>query len=478
MCGIVGIISQEQVVAQIYDSLIQLQHRGQDAAGIVTCNERLHFKMGMGLVRDIFQDRHIQRLRGTMGIGHNRYPTSGSKFATDEVQPFWTSVPKGIAFAHNGNIVNADELRHEVTVHFNRYLNTNSDSEVLLNFFAAILQKKMTAMHYDESIHEEFFEMLVQSFSEFMLKTHGSYSVVGLIKDHGLIAFRDPFGIRPLVIGKRTDAHQKDEYIVASEDTMFHMLDFSPIGDIERGEIVLIAPDGSIQRRVVSQHQFSPCVFEYVYFSRPDAIINDVSVYRSRLRMGENLGKYWKERYGSLRPDVIIPAPSTSNTMALAMAKELDIPYSEGLYKNPFIGRTFIMPDQALRRQSVRYKLTPQRLEIKNKVVMIVDDSIVRGTTSREIISMVRSYGAKQVWFASACPPVMQPCFYGVDIPTSEELIASRLSLEAMREYLGADILLYQKIEDLLEAVMRKGNHHIDTCCHACLGGPYVAGCR
>jgi amidophosphoribosyltransferase len=302
--------------------------------------------------------------------------------------------------------------------------------------------------------------------------------VVGLIKDHGLIAFRDPFGIRPLVIGKRTDAHQKDEYIVASEDTMFHMLDFTPIGDIERGEIVLIAPDGSIQRRVVSQHQFSPCVFEYVYFSRPDAIINDVSVYRSRLRMGENLGKYWKERYGSLRPDVIIPAPSTSNTMALAMAKELDIPYSEGLYKNPFIGRTFIMPDQALRRQSVRYKLTPQRLEIKNKVVMIVDDSIVRGTTSREIISMVRSYGAKQVWFASACPPVMQPCFYGVDIPTSEELIASRLSLEAMREYLGADILLYQKIEDLLEAVMRKGNHHIDTCCHACLGGPYVAGCR
>ncbi|MBL7006035.1 MAG: amidophosphoribosyltransferase [Spirochaetia bacterium] len=478
MCGIVGIISDKPVAGEIYDSLIQLQHRGQDAAGIITCNERMHFKTGQGLVRDIFQERHMKRLEGNMGIGHTRYPTSGGKTGNDEVQPFWTSVPNGIAFAHNGNIVNYAELRSDVINNRNRYLNTHSDSEMLMQLFADILQQCLGNNLSSKTPDSTFFNALCFTGSELFNLTQGAASAVSIIKDRGLIAFRDPHGLRPLVMGERTSSDStapgRKEYIFASEDTMFYMLGFKRVRDVIPGEIIFISCNGEIHSRVVAQKSFTPCIFEYVYFSRPDAMINNISVYRSRLRMGENLGKKWKREFGELRPDVIIPAPSTSNTMALAMARELGVNYSEGLHKNTFIGRTFIMPDQEQRKQSVRYKLVPQELEIRNKDVMIVDDSIVRGTTSKEIVMMLKEFGAEKIYFTSACSPVVAPCFYGVDIPTSEELIASTQSVDEICTYLGVDLLMYQDIEDLIEAVMRKGDHHIDIPCYACLGGSYV----
>ena len=473
MCGIVGIYSYDQVAGELYDSLIQLQHRGQDAAGIITCNEQLHVKRGMGLVQDIFEPRHMQRLTGTIGIGHTRYPTRGNRTG-EEVQPLWTSVPNGIAFAHNGNIVNCDELRDEVQEQRKRYLNTASDSEMLMQLFADELMRSIPdgpSSHTDDG---EFFDALCRAGATLFRKAQGATSAVMLIKDRGLVAIRDPHGIRPLVYGVRPREDGREDHIFASEDTMFYTLGFTRTGDVLPGEVVFISKDRRVYRKQVSRGSFTPCIFEYVYFARPDSMLNNINVYRSRLRMGQNLGKLWKQRFPDVTPDVIIPAPSTSNTMALAMAKELGVNYSEGLYKNPFIGRTFIMPDQAQRRQSVRYKLSPQELEIRNKVVLVVDDSIVRGTTSKEIIHMLREFGAKKVYFASACPEVVQPCYYGVDIPTYEELIASKMDNEEIRVYLRADILLYQDITSLIEAVTRKGDHHIDTPCTACLGGSYI----
>mgnify|MGYP000530695325 CR=1 FL=1 len=473
MCGIVGIIAQKPVATEIYDSLVQLQHRGQDAAGIITCNESLHIKKGTGLVRDIFQARHMERLKGHMGIGHTRYPTSGEK-SNDEVQPFTTSVPNGIAFAHNGNIVNYAELRKEVITNRKRYLNSYSDSEMLMQLFADVLQRCIGHNPAHMISDATFFDGLCISASELFGLTKGSISAVSVIKDRGLIAFRDPHGIRPLVMGERISEEGGKEYIFASEDSMFYMLGYQIVRDVAPGEIIYISESGEFYSRTVRHEKFTPCIFEYVYFARPDTMMNNINVYRSRLRMGENLGKLWIKRYKDLRPDVIIPAPSTSNTMALSMAKILGVNYSEGLYKNTFIGRTFIMADQSQRRQSVRYKLNPQRLEIQGKDIMIVDDSIVRGTTSREIVRMVKEFGANKVYFVSACPPVTNPCYYGVDIPTTEELIASDKDCEEIRAFLEAEILLYQETEDLIEAVTRKGDHHIDTPCYACLGGTYI----
>jgi amidophosphoribosyltransferase len=473
MCGIVGIIAARPVVTDIYDSLVQLQHRGQDAAGIITCNDGLHIKKGTGLVRDIFQARHMERLQGHMGIGHTRYPTSGGK-SGDEVQPFWTSVPNGIAFAHNGNIVNYLQLRDEVITKRKRYLNTYSDSEMLMQLFADVLQRCIGHNPTHLISDSTFFDGLCISASELFSLIKGSVSAVSVIKGRGLIAFRDPHGIRPLVMGERTSSDGKKEYIFASEDTMFYMLGYTLVRDVAPGELIYVTEAGELFSKTVQHRAFTPCIFEYVYFARPDTMMNNINIYRSRLRMGENLGHLWQERYGELRPDVIIPAPSTANTMALSMARVLGVNYSEGLYKNTFIGRTFIMADQKQRRQSVRYKLVPQLLEIKGKDVMIVDDSIVRGTTSKEIVKMVKEFGAKKVYFVSACPPVCKPCYYGVDIPTHEELIASSKTEEEIRAYLEADILLYQQLEGLVEAVTRKGDHHIDTPCTACLGGTYI----
>ena len=469
MCGIAGIYSHKPVAAELYDSIIHLQHRGQDAAGIMTYDDRMHKEKGMGLAKEIFNEENIKLLTGNIGISHNRYPTHGG-FSHGEVQPFWTSVPYGIALGHNGNLTNYNELATEVTKEETRYLNTTSDSEVLLHLFADELHQDVPPQ-----TNEEFFDLLCEAVTNIFNKVKGAYSVTSLIIGKGLVVFRDPQGIRPLVKGERPNGNGGKDYIFASENTMFYALGYKPKGTVLPGELIYVDESGKVFSKRLIKKEFNPCIFEYVYFARPDATLNDVSVYRSRLRMGQNLAEAWKKKYPDTVPDIVIPAPSTANTAALSFAHELGVRYSEGLYKNTFIGRTFIMPGQAERKKSVKYKLVPQELEIRDKKVMIMDDSIVRGNTSREIVRMLRDFGAKKVYFASACPPVKSPCFYGVDMPTRGELIAGNMNVDEIEKFLEVDTLLYQEIDDLVEAVTRKGDHHIDTPCMACLNGHYVA---
>ena len=470
MCGVVGIMSQKPVAVDLYESLIHLQHRGQDAAGIMTYNTRFHAKKGVGLVRDIFDETNMMRLQGNAGIGHTRYPTAGG-FSMEEAQPFWTGVPFGIAMAHNGNIVNYDELVKDLAENHQRYVNSTSDTEVVLHFFADALDDATT-----NGPASSFFDHVCRAVDFVFDKAQGSFSTVAMIIGKGMVAFRDPHGIRPLARGERHNRDGTTDYIFASETTMFYALGFELTGNVAPGEVVYVSDDGTYHSRILRQKKFTPCVFEYVYFARPDTMMNDVSVYRARLRMGQNLARRWKEKYPELVPDIVIPAPATANTAALSFANELGVRYSEGLYKNPFIGRTFIMPGQDERKRSVRYKLVPQETEIRDKTVLIVDDSIVRGNTSKEIVKMVRHFGAKAVYFVSSCPPVKNPCFYGVDIPTRLELIASNKSEEEIQRHIGVDKLLYQQLDDLEEAVTRKGEHDIDRPCMACLDGWYVTG--
>ncbi len=468
MCGIVGIHSREAVAAELYDSLIHLQHRGQDAAGMITCDSRFYPKHGLGLVREIFSERDIPVLKGNIGIAHTRYPTAGG-YSEAEIQPMWIGSPRGIAIAHNGNLVNYHELSDEIRNKQHRHLNSSLDSEVLLHLLADHLVQGKNA-------GQDFFDQLCHAVKVIFDRVQGSYSVVGLVIGQGLIAFRDPHGIRPLVTGERKRADGGTDYIFASETTSFYALGFEPTGDLQPGEVAFVNAKGELFRRVITHKTFRPCVFEYVYFARPDAVLNGVSVYRSRLRMGQNLAQQWKIAYPNVVPDVVIPAPFTANTAALSFAHELGVRYSEGLYKNPFIGRTFIMPNQKARSRSVRYKLTPQCTEIENKKVLVVDDSIVRGTTSREIIKMIREYGAAEVYLVSTCPPIIDPCFYGIDIPSRRELIAATHTEEQIREYLRVDRLLYQSHEQLVEAVTRRGEHQIERPCMACMDGDYVCG--
>ncbi len=468
MCGIAGIYSHKSVAAELYDCIIHLQHRGQDAAGIMTYDDRMHKEKGMGLAKEIFNEENMNLLTGNIGISHNRYPTHGG-FSHGEVQPFWTSVPYGIALAHNGNLTNYQELAEEITKQDSRYLNTNSDTEVLLHLFA-------DQLHEDKppESSEEFFKLLCGAVSTIFNKVKGAYSVTAMIIGKGLVVFRDPNGIRPLVKGERSNGNGGKDFIFASENSMFYSLGYEPKGTVLPGELIYVNNEGQVFNRRLVQKEFNPCIFEYVYFARPDATLNDVSVYRARLRMGQNLAQAWKEKHPEKNPDIVIPAPSTANTAALSFAHELGVRYSEGLYKNTFIGRTFIMPGQVERKKSVKYKLVPQELEIRDKKVLIMDDSIVRGNTSREIVRMLRDFGAREVYFAVACPPVKSPCFYGVDMPTRDELIAGNKSEKEIEKYLAVDALLYQKIDSLVEAVTRKGDHHIDRPCMACLDGQYV----
>ena len=468
MCGIAGIYSHKSVAAELYDCIIHLQHRGQDAAGIMTYDDRMHKEKGMGLAKEIFNEENMNLLTGNIGISHNRYPTHGG-FSHGEVQPFWTSVPYGIALAHNGNLTNYQELAEEITKQDSRYLNTNSDTEVLLHLFA-------DQLHEDKppESSEEFFKLLCGAVSTIFNKVKGAYSVTAMIIGKGLVVFRDPNGIRPLVKGERSNGNGGKDFIFASENSMFYSLGYEPKGTVLPGELIYVNNEGQVFNRRLVQKEFNPCIFEYVYFARPDATLNDVSVYRARLRMGQNLAQAWKEKHPEKNPDIVIPAPSTANTAALSFAHELGVRYSEGLYKNTFIGRTFIMPGQVERKKSVKYKLVPQELEIRDKKVLIMDDSIVRGNTSREIVRMLRDFGAREVYFAVACPPVKSPCFYGVDMPTRDELIAGNKSEKEIEKYLEVDTLLYQEIDSLVEAVTRKGDHHIDRPCMACLDGQYV----
>ena len=467
MCAIVGILGQQEAATALYDALMHLQHRGQDAAGILTEDDYFQCKSGKGLVRDAFSKEDIAELRGKLGIAHARYPTAGGQ-TKKEVQPFWVNSPYGIAMVHNGNLTNTEELTRILTTDRHRYINTESDSEILLNLFADGFSQK----HADDA-GEAFFQEICEAIRQVFHYAKGSYSVVSLIHNKGLVAFRDPHGIRPLSIGLKKE-NGNTNYLFSSETSCHHALGFQSQGDVKPGEVIFINHEGQYFKKQLMIKPFRPCMFEYVYFSRPDALLDDVSVYRARLRLGQNLAQHWQSTYPELIPDVVIPVPFSANTSALSMAHALKIRYSEGLYKNPFIGRTFIMPNKALRKRSVHYKLSPQKTEIEGKSVLLVDDSIVRGTTSREIVKMVRACGAKAVYFASTCPPIKFPCFYGIDIPTTKELIASNKHIDQIRQYLDVDALLYQTEEDLIEAITRVGEHNIYKPCMACIDGDYV----
>lgn len=468
MCGIIGISARGHVAADLYEGLIQLQHRGQDAAGMVTFDGHFHVAQGQGYVREAFTEASMSGLTGNHGIGHTRYTTAGSARAAWNTQPFLTNAPYGIALVHNGTLINYRELREELRVNDRIHCNSGSDTEVLL----AVLSAELGRTHIDR----RFFENLSNAVSRVFERVMGAYSVVGVIAGQGMFAFRDPHGIRPLVWGTRQTANGLSDVVFSSENTMYAPLGFSLAGDVGAGEVIFVSCDGAVERRQLKRELFTPCAFEYVYFARPDSYVNQVSVYRARLRMGENLANAWKARYRDVIPDVVVPVPFSSGPMALSLAHTLGIRYSEGLYKNAFVGRTFIMPWAEERQRSVRRKLSPQPIELRDKRVLLVDDSIVRGVTSRSVVELVRAAGARSVYFASACPPVIYPDFYGIDIPTRDELIAARKTEEEIRAHIGCDLLLYQTIEDLVEAITRKGAPPIDRLSMPYLDGWYVTG--
>ncbi|MEY4684562.1 MAG: hypothetical protein RLZ25_1021 [Pseudomonadota bacterium] len=467
MCGIAGIVSTQEVNQELYEALTVLQHRGQDAAGIVTCErDRFHLRKGSGLVRDVFHTRHMMNLRGTMGIGHVRYPTAGCT-SSSEAQPFYVNSPYGITLAHNGNLTNAETLKRELFVQDQRHLNTDSDSEVLLNVFAHELHELGKLRISPEDVFQA-----VKGVHE---RCRGAYSVVAMITGFGVLAFRDPHGIRPLVYGERKTEEGTD-FMFASENVALDVLGFNTIRNVDPGEAIFIERDGTVHSMQCAKNSIlSPCIFEYVYFARPDSILDDVSVYRARRRMGDKLA----DKIQRLRPDhdidVVIPIPDTSRTSALQLANKLGIKYREGFIKNRYIGRTFIMPGQQLRRKSVRQKLNAIGMDFKDRNVLLVDDSIVRGTTSEQIIQMARDAGARKVYFASAAPPVRYPNVYGIDMPAANELIAHGRTEAEIEKALGCDWLIYQDLEDLIAAV-RRGNPEINEFDTSCFDGRYVTG--
>ena len=467
MCGIVGMVSRTGVSHDIYNALLVLQHRGQDAAGIATYhNGKFRLRKSRGLVRDVFHARHMEQLIGTIGIGHVRYPTAGSSSVT-ESQPFYVNSPYGIALAHNGNLTNAEQLKQELFQTNLRHINTDSDSEVVLNIFANELQKIGKLKPGPEDIFAA-----VQGVHR---RCRGGYAVVVMINGYGLLGFRDPHGIRPVVFGERTSPDGV-EHMIASESAALDVLGFTLIRDIAPGEAVFIDTDGRLHARVCADNaRLVPCIFEYVYFARPDSIVNGVSVYRSRLRMGEKLARRILRERPDHDIDVVIPIPDSSRTSALQLASGIGVDYHEGFMKNRFVGRTFIISGQLQRETAVKQKLNPIRMELKDKNVLLVDDSIVRGTTSRQIIQMARRAGAKKVYFASAAPPVRHPNVYGIDMPSSSELIASSHSEKEVEKLIGADWLIYQSLEDLIECVAQENPSLSEFDC-SIFNGRYVTG--
>ncbi len=446
MCAIVGISGREPVNQRIYDALTVLQHRGQDAAGIATtAGDRIHLHKDKGLVRDVFRTRHMRALAGRVGIGHVRYPTAGSSSA-DESQPLYVNSPHGIALAHNGNLTNADALRRELFEKNKRHINTNSDSEILLNVFA----HELAIQGFDKLLPSHIFKAI----EGVHRRCRGAYAVTLMIPGFGLVAFRDPYGIRPLVLGQR-HAGGLIEYMVASESVALDALNFDLLGDVKPGEGVVFKDDGApaIRHQCSDTPSHRPCLFEFVYLARPDSIIDGISVYKSRLRMGDFLAKKIMSERPDHDIDVVIAVPDTSRTAAIQVSYHLGTKLREGFIKNRYIGRTFIMPGQAVRKKSVRQKLNPIGLEFKDKVVLLVDDSIVRGTTCSEIIRMAREAGAKKVYFASAAPAVRYPNVYGIDMPAAHELIAHGRSTDDIEDEIGADWLIYQDLDDLRAAV-------------------------
>ncbi|MGB1221204.1 MAG: amidophosphoribosyltransferase, partial [Alcanivoracaceae bacterium] len=449
------------------DALTVLQHRGQDAAGIVTCDgDRLFLRKDNGMVRDVFRNRHMRRLVGNMGIGHVRYPTAGTS-SSAEAQPFYVNSPYGITLAHNGNLTNSAKLAEDIFKADLRHINTNSDSEVLLNVFAHELQQLGKLVPQPDDI----FEAVARVHS----RVEGAYAVVAMITGYGILAFRDPHGVRPVCYGRR-ETEQGTEWMVASESVALSALGFQLVRDLAPGEAIYLSEAGEVYtRQCVEEPVLRPCIFEQVYLARPDSIIDGISVYKARLRMGEKLAEKIVREWKDHDIDVIIPIPDTSRTAALQMANYMEVKYREGFIKNRYIGRTFIMPGQQQRRKSVRQKLNAIELEFQGKNVLLVDDSIVRGTTCNEIIQMAREAGARKVYFASAAPAVIYPNVYGIDMPSASELIAHGRSVDEICEKIGADGLIYQDLDDLV-AACREGNPAIDEFDCSVFDGRYVAG--
>lgn len=467
MCGIVGIVGRSHVNQSLYDALTVLQHRGQDAAGIVTCDQdKLYLRKDNGMVRDVFRSRHMRRLQGNMGIGHVRYPTAGSS-SSAEAQPFYVNSPYGITLAHNGNLTNAREIGEDLYKTDLRHINTNSDSEVLLNIFAHELQVLGKLVPTEEDIFA--------AVAAVHRRCRGAYAVVAMITGYGIVGFRDPFGIRPLVFGER-ETEDGMEYMLASESVALQALGFQLVRDVMPGEAVYINTEGQLfTRQCAANPVYRPCIFEHVYLARPDSIMDGISVYKARLRMGEKLAEKIRRVWPDHDIDVVIPIPDTSRTSALQLANNLGVKYREGFIKNRYIGRTFIMPGQSERKKSVRQKLNAIELEFQGKNVLLVDDSIVRGTTCYQIIEMAREAGAKKVYFASAAPEVCYPNVYGIDMPAASELIAHGRTVEEVRQLIGADWLVYQDLDDLIAAA-REGNPKIEAFDCSVFNGEYVTG--
>ena len=467
MCGIVGILSttKKDVSLYIYDALTIIQHRGQDAAGITTASKgRFYMRKGNGLVRNVFRTKHMEKLIGDMGIGHVRYPTAGSS-SEAEAQPFYVNSPYGIAFAHNGNLTNAESLANELFEQDLRHINTNSDSEILLNILASEIA--------EEQKHRINENDIFNAVTKLHKRVKGAYAAIGMIPGYGIFGFRDPHGIRPLILGERTTKNGT-KYMLASESVGLTALGFKITRDVEPGEAIVIDRKGNVHSQQCSDNSvLSPCIFEFVYFARPDSIIDKISVYKSRLRMGERLAIKIKSEWQYEEIDVVMPIPDTSRTSALQVANELNLKYREGFIRNRYIARTFIMPGQKQRKKSVRQKLSAIELEFKDKNVLLVDDSIVRGTTSQEIVQMARAAGAKKVFFASAAPPVRYPNVYGIDMASKNEFVAHNKTTEEVCQTIGADKLIYQNLDDLIWSV-QQGNPNIKSFDCSCFDGNYL----
>jgi amidophosphoribosyltransferase len=469
MCGIVGIVSQEPVNQQIYDALLLLQHRGQDSTGMATADgSQLHLFKAKGQVRETYRTRDMRSLLGTMGIGHVRYATAGAAKNEEEAQPFYVNAPYGIILVHNGNLTNTRELSRDLFAIDRRHINTSSDTELLLNVLATEIQSRISGDALDAGD-------LFDAVSGVHARVEGSYAAIAVIAGHGVLEFRDPFGIRPLILGRRPAENGKTEWIVASESLVLESAGYNIVRDVEPGEAIFVTAEGEMfAKQCAANPVLMPCSFEYVYLARPDSIMNGISVYEARLRLGDRLANTIAEYAPTGNIDVVMPIPDSSRPAAMQVARKLGIEYREGFYKNRYVGRTFIMPGQAQRKRSVRQKLNAMSSEFKGKNVLIVDDSIVRGTTSKEIIDMARAAGANEVTFTSAAPPVRYPHVYGINMPSRAELIGHGRKIPEIAEVLGADHLIYQEVEDMHAAIIE--GSPVSGLDMSCFTGEYVTG--
>lgn len=466
VCGFIAVLGEEHqdVIGDVLTGLLAIQHRGQDAAGVVTFHDKFRAKKGRGLVREVFAQKHLERLRGNMAVGHVRYPTVGSGEDTD-AQPFWLEFPVGIAMAHNGNVTNFREIKREYFESRGIPLASNCDLEAVLYVFADALSQRMQGARIEA-------DAVYAAVGEVFRRVKGAYSVVGIVAGSGVFAFRDPYGIKPIVLGRRV-RDGETAFAVASESVVLDVSGYEIVRDLRAGEALWIGQDRQVHTRVIGEPCHRPCIFEYVYFARPDSVLDEISVYRARLQLGRSLADAWRET--GLEVDAVIPVPESACTAAQAMAESLGVPYREGFVKNRYVGRTFIMPNDRERVSSIRQKLNPIRMEFEGRRVLILDDSIVRGNTCRQIVRIAREMGATKVYMASYSPPLVHPCLYGIDMSTRREFVARDRTVDEVAELLGVDHLLYQRVDDMVQAVRAAGAPDASFC-KACFTGDYPTG--